>query len=98
MSNQIRMSPEKMRQRAAETTRQSETVQGVIKTMDRLLLTLKSEWEGEAMRGYEERYNKIKPSFQNAKELLDEISQNLKATAKAIEETDRTIGNQYRGN
>ena len=96
MSDQIRMSPEKMRARARETNRQAETVQSVINTMDRLLATLKTEWEGDAMRGYEDRYNKIKPSFKNAKELLDEISHNLKETARIVEDTDKNIGRQYK--
>lgn len=95
-NGQIRMTPETMRTRAAQTDKQSETVQNVIKAMDRLLQALKSEWEGEAMIGYEERYNKIKPSFQNAKELLDEIAHNLRESARVIEEIDRNIGSQYK--
>lgn len=96
-SGQIRMTPETMRTRASQTDKQSETVQNVITAMDRLLQTLKSEWEGDAMAGYEERYNAIKPSFQNAKDLLDEIAYNLRKTAEIVEDTDRTIGSQYRG-
>lgn len=78
MANQIRMTPATMRTRASQTDKQAETVQNVITTMDKLLKTLKTEWEGDAMKGYEERYNKIKPSFKNAKELLDEIAHNLR--------------------
>lgn len=96
MANQIRMTPETMRTRARETDNQSKIVQDVIRYMDKLLQTLKSEWEGDAVKGYEDRYNKIKPSFQNAKELLDEISHNLKETARIVEETDRNIASQFR--
>lgn len=70
MTGQIRMTPDTMRQRASETDKQAQTVEDVIRAMDRLLQTLHSEWEGDAIKGYEERYNKIKPSFQNAKDLL----------------------------
>lgn len=48
------------------------------------------------MRGYEDRYNKIKPSFKNAKDLLDEIAHNLRETARIVEETDRNIASQFR--
>ena len=72
MAGQIRMSPETMRTRATQTDKQAQTVQEVISTMDKLLATLKGEWEGDAVKGYEDRYNKIKPAFKNAKELLDE--------------------------
>ena len=48
------------------------------------------------MKGYEDRYNKIKPSFKNAKALLEEIAHNLRATAQIVEETDRNIASQFR--
>lgn len=96
MAGQIRMTPETMRTRATETDRQVEAMQNLITAMDRLLTTLKGEWEGDAMKGYEERYNKIKPSFNNAKELLEEIAYNLRETARIVEETDKNIGSQFR--
>lgn len=96
MAGQIRMTPETMRTRARETDNNSQKVQEVINAMDRLLSTLKSEWEGDAVKGYEDRYNKIKPSFKNAKELLDEIANNLRATAQIVEETDKNIASQFR--
>lgn len=96
MAGQIRMTPETMRQRASQTDKNAQSMQELINAMDKLLTTLKGEWEGDAMKGYEERYNKIKPSFKNAKELLDEIANNLRATAKIVEETDKNIANQFR--
>lgn len=71
-------------------------MQNLINAMDRLLITLKGEWEGDAMKGYEDRYNKIKPSLKNAKDLLDEIAHNLRETARIVEDTDRKLASQYR--
>ncbi len=96
MANQIRMTPSTMRTRASQTDKHAQSMQELINAMDKLLTTLKGEWEGDAMKGYEDRYNKIKPSFKNAKELLDEIAHNLRETAKIVEETDRNIANQFR--
>lgn len=93
---QIRMTPETMRTRAGQTDKQAEAMQNLINTMDKLLQTLKGEWEGDAMKGYEDRYNKIKPSLKNAKDLLDEIAHNLRETAKIVEETDKSIASQFR--
>ncbi|OUP41484.1 WXG100 family type VII secretion target [Pseudoflavonifractor sp. An187] len=94
--SQIRMTPETMRTRAAQTDKQVETVQNVMTAMDNLLKTLKGEWEGAAVQGYEDRYNKIKPAFKTAKDLLEEIAHNLRATAQIVEETDKNIANQFR--
>ena len=96
MANQIRMTPDTMRTRAREADKQAEAMQNLINTMDRLLTTLKGEWEGDAMSGYEDRYNKVKPSFKNAKDLLDEIAHNLRETARIVEETDKNIASQFR--
>lgn len=96
MANQIRMTPDTMRTRAKETDNQEKAVSDVIRYMDKLLQTLKGEWEGDAVRGYEDRYNKIKPSLNNAKELLGEIAHKLRETARIVEETDKNIASQFR--
>ena len=96
MANQIRMTPDTMRTRAKETDNQEKAVSDVIRYMDKLLQTLKGEWEGDAVRVYEDRYNKIKPSLNNAKELLGEIAHNLRETARIVEETDKNIASQFR--
>ena len=96
MAGQIKMQPEVMRNRAKETDGQVEAMQNLIKAMDKLLQTLKGEWEGDAMAGYEERYSKIKPSLSNAEALLQEIAHNLRATAQILEETDKNIASQFR--
>lgn len=96
MASQIRMTPDTMRMRASQTDKQAEAMQNLINAMEKMLQTLKSEWEGDAVGGYEDRYNRIKPSFQNAKELLDEIAHNLRETARIVEETDRNIASQFR--
>ena len=96
MANQIRMTPDKMRSRSKETEKQKKAVSDVIRYMDKLLENLKGEWEGEAVRGYEERYNKIKPTLINAEELLGEIAYNLNETARIVEDTDKNIASQFR--
>lgn len=93
---QIRMTPETMRARAREAKAQAEAMQNIRTKMQNLINTLKAEWEGQSMQGYEERFNKIKPVFTNAWELLGEMSDNLTSAAKIVEETDRNIANQLK--
>lgn len=95
MAGQIRITPDTMRTRATQADRQAQAVSDVISAMDNLLNTLKGEWEGEAVLGYEARYIKIKPAFKNAKELIEEISHNLRTTARILEQTDQEIKNKY---
>ncbi len=96
MSNQIRMTPELMRERANEYRSQAEIVGEVISAMDTLLTNLQEEWEGAASRSYAERYGELKPGFEKAKELIEEIAAALDSTANIVEETDTEIANQFK--
>ena len=70
MANQIRITPDQMRQRANEYRAEADTVNGVISKMDSLLSALQGEWEGAASESYAARYQELKPGFQKAEELI----------------------------
>lgn len=97
MANQIRITPDQMRTRAAQYRNEADTVNGVIAKMDSLLQQLQSEWEGAASESYAGRYQELKPGFVKAEELIREIATALDSTAKIIEETDISIAGQFRG-
>ncbi len=96
MANQIRITPDQMRQRANDYRREADTVNGVISKMDTLLQQLQSEWEGAASESYAVRYDELKPGFLRAEELIREIATALDSTAKIVEETDSSIANQFK--
>ena len=92
--SQIRITPETMRQRAASYHQQSETIQQVISTMDKLLRTLQDEWEGAASRAYVTEYNRLRPGFVQAQDMAQTISDNLNKIANATERQDQEIAGQ----
>ena len=96
MSNQIRMTPDKMRERARSYNDQAKKVGEVINNMDRLLRQLQSEWEGAASQSYANRYEELKPGFKKVETLIEEISKALTSTAKIVEDTDKSIANQFK--
>lgn len=97
MAGQIRMSPEAMRENAGRYRVEASNVESVIQNMDQLLGILQSEWEGQASQSYAQRYQELKPGFQRAKELIEEIAQALDKTAMTFEETDAAIAGGFRG-
>ena len=97
MANQIRITPDQMRERANQYRVEADTVNGVISKMDALLQQLQSEWEGAASESYAAGYQEVKPGFMKAEELIREIAAALDSTAKIVEETDVNIANQFRG-
>ena len=96
MANQIRITPDQMRERANQYRTEADTVNGVINKMDSLLGQLQTEWEGAASESYAARYQELKPGFMKAEELIREIASALDATARIVEETDTDIANQFR--
>lgn len=97
MANQIRITPDQMRERANQYRAEADNVNGVISKMDTLLQQLQSEWEGAASDSYAVRYSELKPGFVKAENLIREIATALDSTAKIVEETDTSIANQFRG-
>lgn len=96
MAGQIRISPDQMRGRAGEYRTQAGCVGDVISKMDSLLKALQSEWEGDASRAYEEKFNELRPGFVKAQDLINDIATALDNTAKSLEDTDAAIGAQFR--
>lgn len=94
-SGQIRMTPDTMRARAGEYRVESQNVEDVISKMDSLLETLLTEWEGSASEAYAAKFEELRPSFVQAKELIDDIATALDKTAESVEATDNAIANQF---
>lgn len=94
----IRISPDQMRTRAGEFRNEAASVGDSITAMDRLLGQLQEEWEGEASRSYANRYqSELRPSFQRAQEMINEIAQALDKTAQEMQDMDQRIATGFRG-
>lgn len=94
----IRISPDQMRGRAGEFRNEAASVGDSISAMDRLLGQLQEEWEGEASRSYAQRYqSELRPGFQKAQEMINEIATALDRTAQEMQEMDQRIASGFRG-
>jgi len=90
------MTPEQMRQRSGEVRNQGETFQEVINRMQGIINELQTEWEGQASRAFAEQFDRLKPSFNDMRTLIDNIGQQLEATANAVEQMDQDIASRFR--
>jgi WXG100 family type VII secretion target len=93
----IRITPDLMRTRAGQYRGESQSIGSVISNMDGLLASLQEEWEGEASKSYADRYSELKPTFQKAQQLVDEIATSLDKVAQQMEDTDSSIAAAFRG-
>jgi WXG100 family type VII secretion target len=97
MAGPIRIDPDVMDQRAGEYRQREVEVNDIISKMDSMLNILMGEWEGEAARSYQERWQgDLKPSFQRASGLIEEIAVALNKIASIQRENDAQIAAQVR--
>ncbi len=96
MAGQIRLTPEQMRSRAGEVRNEGETFQGVINKMQNIITELQTEWEGQASESFAQQFDALKPSFENMRQLIDDIGSQLDATANAVEQLDQDIASKFK--
>lgn len=94
---QIRITPDDMRSRASEYRTEGNKLEDIISTMDTLLENLQGEWEGAASESYASRYAELKPGFQKARDLIEEIATSLETVATTMEDTDSSISASFKG-
>ena len=92
---QIRMTPEQMRSRSAEVQTQGENFGEVINRMQNIINELQTEWEGQASRAFADQFNRLKPSFNDMRQLIEDIGTQLYATANAVENLDQEIASRF---
>lgn len=97
MAGQIRITPEQLRERGATVQRHASDFERTIGEMDTLITGLQDEWEGQASNEYREQFVRLKPAFNDMKQLMDTMGIQLNETANALEELDRDISKKFRG-
>ena len=94
--SQIRMSPEMMRTRSAEVTQQGQAFGDTISRMRSIINELQVEWEGRASQQFAAQFENLQPSFNSMQQLFEDLSTQLRETARVVEETDAQIASKFR--
>ncbi|MFJ7978420.1 WXG100 family type VII secretion target [Peribacillus sp. NPDC096379] len=97
MSGIIRVTPAELDSMSNRYTSESNQVGDQITRLNTMIGELESVWEGEASRAFSEQYDALKPSFVQMQNLLEDISRQLKSTARALADADNQIASQIRG-
>lgn len=95
MSDQIRISPERMLERSREYQTEADNIQQVIEKMTSLIGELQTEWEGAASTSFANQFNELKPSFINMHDLVETISRQLSQTGQAMQQMDEDISRRF---
>lgn len=95
MAGQIRITPEEMDRKGDAFFKERDNFNDVVENMNNLIIQLQSEWEGAASESFASQFEALKPSFQAVYELIDDIGNQCKATALAVQELDNEIASKF---
>lgn len=94
--NQIRITPDMMRQRANEYRNEATRMDQSVKKLNTLLIQLQSEWDGKSATAFQSQYESLKPGLIQTVQLIETIAQQLNQTANSIEALDNEIAAKLR--
>ena len=85
------VSPEVLRQTAKDFKTESENVNDVITRMNSLLQELVNQWKGNTSLEFAAKFDDLRPSFEDARDLIADISETLVKVADYFEEADNGV-------
>ncbi|EST12379.1 WXG100 family type VII secretion target [Sporolactobacillus laevolacticus] len=94
MAGQIRLTPEELRSYAAKYGQESSNTGELIGRLDGMINQLAQVWEGASSRAFKDQYERLRPSFQQMQQLLEDVNHQLSKTATILEDTDQQIAGQ----
>jgi WXG100 family type VII secretion target len=97
MSGVIRVTPAELEAMATRYNHESGEVAGQIGRLDGMIGELQSMWEGASSAAFAEQYERLKPHFNDMRDLLNEIGVQLNRTGNALRDADEQIAGQIRG-
>lgn len=92
---QLRITPEIMRQRYRQYMNEHQVMNDSIAKLDNLLNLLQNEWEGKSSSAFMAQYQQLKPNFHKMAELIETIAMQLNQTANAMEQLDNDIAAKF---
>jgi len=96
MSGIIRVTPAELEAMSNRYNNESGEVAAQIGRLDGMISELTSVWEGASSRAFAEQYERLKPHFNDMRDLLSEIGVQLNRTGQALRDADEQIAGQIR--
>lgn len=97
MSGIIRVTPAELDAMASRYNHESGEVALQIGRLDVMIGELHTMWEGASSAAFAEQYERLKPSFNDMRELLSEVGLQLGRAGQALQDADQQIAGQIRG-
>lgn len=97
MADKISLSQSELQNCANTAKRKAADTRSIISSLDKMVNgTLDHGWQGEGIKGFKDRFAKIKTSLESAAKLIDEIETNLIKTKEYYAEADAKVDKAFR--
>ncbi len=96
MSDIIKMSPTEMEEHARSYKKVADEMNSLLKKMDKIKTQISSTMESKTVKSFGTTYDRLKPSFEEMRDLVERISKALTNTAKNMREQDNQNAGQFK--
>ncbi|MDL4840547.1 WXG100 family type VII secretion target [Aquibacillus rhizosphaerae] len=97
MAGNIRVTPAELEAMGDRYAMESGQVEDQIGRLDQMIGNLNDMWDGQSSEAFSDQYQELRPSIDQMKILLLDVSNQLKKTSAALQDADAQIAGQIRG-
>lgn len=96
MTDRIKLSPQEVDQKVRRYKAEQQSMNGILKNMDKLITELQSDWEGQAAQSFASSYRTLEKSLKDAEQLIGSIAETLNKASKSMVDFDREMSRQLK--
>ena len=96
MANNIKISPEEMKNKSRIFNSSANNTQQMISKLNNQINQLRSSWAGAAQNSFIQEYQQLQPSMKKFVQVLNGISKQLSDVATTMQQTDQQIASKLR--
>ena len=93
---QIRVEPEQLEEISTQLKGEGDKFEECINAMDGLIKRIPEAWAGQAAEAFQGQFEELKPSFQQVRELIEDIGVQINEVIQAVQNMDEEIASKMK--
>ena len=91
---QFKVSPEKLEEISLSLKGEGDKFEECISIMNELIKQIPEAWEGQAAGAFEVQFDELRPGFQQVRELIESIGDQIAQVIEVVEKMDKDIASK----
>ena len=93
---QIRVEPEQLEEISVSLKGEGDKFEECISAMDGLIKKIPEAWAGQSAEAFQGQFDELRPSFQQVRELIEDIGIQINEVIKVVQEMDEEIASKMK--